>query len=150
MSAKHWMIRTHTNQILGPVSKEKLTELISKNALKENDEICQGNGYWFYVRESELVNRFIKGNEEQGPNPITETCDVLTNHSEEENDITTMVSLASLVEKLKKEEKPTPQKMNNTETKKLDDEEIHLPKKEDLEFPDEFTFTRPSVDLKNK
>ncbi len=75
---KNWLIRTKSNHILGPVSKEKVLELYHNGSIKPDDEICSGNGYWFFIRESELVERFLIGSDCQGFNPISEAKDVLT------------------------------------------------------------------------
>jgi hypothetical protein len=75
---KNWLIRTKSNHILGPVSKEKVVELYQNGSIKPDDEICSGNGYWFFIRESELVDKFLLGTDVQGFNPISEAKDVLT------------------------------------------------------------------------
>lgn len=75
---KNWLIRTKSNHILGPVSKEKVTELFQNGSLKANDEICTGNGFWFYIREEDMIERFLLGNEKQSFNPLSEAKDVLT------------------------------------------------------------------------
>jgi hypothetical protein len=75
---KNWLIRTRSNHILGPISKEKVLELYHNGSIKPDDEVCSGNGYWFYVREDDLVQRFLLGDETQGFNPISEAKDVLT------------------------------------------------------------------------
>ena len=72
MSEKNWLIRTKSNHILGPVSLEKIHELVSSESIKGDDEICSGNGFWFYVRESELVNQFVHNGEKQCFNPVQE------------------------------------------------------------------------------
>jgi hypothetical protein len=72
MIEKNWLIRTKSNHILGPVSKEKVLELYNNGSIKQDDEICSGNGYWFFVREDELVSRFLLGKEVQSFNPISE------------------------------------------------------------------------------
>ncbi len=74
---KNWLIRTKSNHILGPVSKEKVLELYQNGSIKPDDEICSGNGYWFFIREEELVERYLTGAEIQGFNPISEAKDVL-------------------------------------------------------------------------
>lgn len=74
---KNWLIRTKNNHILGPVSREKIRELISNGSIKGDDEICAGNGYWIYVREQDLVAKYILNNEEQGFNPVQEADPVL-------------------------------------------------------------------------
>lgn len=75
---KNWLIRTKSNHILGPVSKEKVQELYKNGSIKADDEICSGNGFWFFVREDDMVSRFLLGEEIQGFNPISEAKDVLT------------------------------------------------------------------------
>ncbi len=75
---KNWLIRTKSNHILGPVSKEKVNELYQNGSIKQDDEICSGNGYWFFIRESDLVEKYLLGNQHQSFNPISEAKDVLT------------------------------------------------------------------------
>lgn len=75
---KNWLIRTKSNHILGPVSKEKVLELYQNGSIKQDDEICSGNGYWFFIRENELVDKYLLGNSSQSFNPISEAKDVLT------------------------------------------------------------------------
>lgn len=81
---KNWLIRTKSNHILGPVSKEKVVELYQNGSIKPDDEVCSGNGYWFYVRESDLIDRFLLGRETQSFNPISEAKDVLTSSNKVE------------------------------------------------------------------
>ena len=90
---KNWLIRTKSNHILGPVSKEKVHELYKNGSIKGDDEVCSGNGYWFFIREDDLVARYLVGNETQSFNPISEAKDVITasDHDSPEipaNDIT--------------------------------------------------------------
>jgi len=75
---KDWLIRTHNNQILGPVSKEKIRYLINENTLTGEDEIACGNGFWFKIKEKELVEKYVFGDFVQGFDPIGEAEDVLT------------------------------------------------------------------------
>jgi hypothetical protein len=75
---KNWLIRTKSNHILGPVSKEKVLELYQNGSIKQDDEICSGNGYWFFIRENDLVEKYLLGNDHQSFNPISEAKDVLT------------------------------------------------------------------------
>lgn len=77
---KNWLIRTSAKQILGPVSLKKIKELISKGSLKEDDEISCGNGYWFFIRESELVSKYVDNEISQGFNPVSEAETVLCNN----------------------------------------------------------------------
>lgn len=74
---KNWLIRTKNNHILGPVSKTKIRELIGNGSIKGDDEICSGNGYWIYVREQDLVAKYILSNEKQSFNPVQEAEPVL-------------------------------------------------------------------------
>lgn len=69
---KNWLIRTKNNHILGPVSKEKIRELISNGSIKGDDEICSGNGYWIHIREQDLVAKYILAEEAQPFNPVQE------------------------------------------------------------------------------
>ena len=76
---KNWLIRTRSNHILGPISKDKVLELYHNGSIKADDEVCSGNGYWFFIRESELVEKYLLGSFPQSFNPISEAKDVLTN-----------------------------------------------------------------------
>lgn len=76
--AKNWLIRTKTNHILGPISKEKVLELLQNGSIKDDDEVCTGNGFWFFIREDDMVARYLLGREQQNFNPISEAKDVLT------------------------------------------------------------------------
>lgn len=76
--AKNWLIRTKSNHILGPVSKEKVVELYSNGSIKPDDEICSGNGYWFFIRETDLIDKYLLGDGIQSFNPISEAKDILT------------------------------------------------------------------------
>lgn len=87
---KNWLIRTKSNHILGPVSKEKVLELYHNGSIKPDDEVCSGNGYWFFIREDDMVSRFLLGAEIQGFNPISEAKDVLTQSGQ--NKVTEPVS----------------------------------------------------------
>lgn len=73
---KNWLIRTKSNHILGPVSRDKVLELQQNGSIRSDDELCRGNGYWFYLRETELLNRFLIEDEPQPFNPICEAPDV--------------------------------------------------------------------------
>ena len=75
---KNWLIRTKSNHILGPVSKDKVVELYRNGSIKADDEVCSGNGYWFFIRESDLVDKYLLGSQTQSFNPISEAKDVLT------------------------------------------------------------------------
>lgn len=72
MLVKNWLIRTKNNHILGPVSKEKIKELLNSGSIKGDDEVTSGNGYWLYVREEELLEKYIFGDTAQSFNPVQE------------------------------------------------------------------------------
>ena len=69
---KNWLIRTTKNKILGPISRRKVVDLLQKRALTNNDEVCSGNGFWFYIREEPFVKEYIFENVTQPFNPIFE------------------------------------------------------------------------------
>ncbi len=69
---KDWLIRTKSNYILGPVAKEKVLELLEQGTINDDDEICKGNGYWFYLREKDLVSKYLLEDAHQEFNPVTE------------------------------------------------------------------------------
>jgi hypothetical protein len=78
MPTKNWLIRTKSNHILGPVSKEKVIELYHNGSVRPEDEICSGNGFWFFLREKDQVEDYLLGNKKQSFNPMSEGIDVLT------------------------------------------------------------------------
>lgn len=78
MADKNWLIRTKNNQILGPATKQKVIELIQKGSLTGEDEVTSGNGYWFWIKEKELLEKYVFGETVQCFNPISEAPDVLT------------------------------------------------------------------------
>jgi hypothetical protein len=95
---KNWLIRTKSNHILGPISKDKMLELYRNGSIKPDDEICSGNGFWFFIRENELVEKYLLGPEIQGFNPVSEAKDVLLQKSSStpeptSNDITVMAQI---------------------------------------------------------
>ncbi|MFY7994530.1 MAG: hypothetical protein ACOVP4_14630 [Bacteriovoracaceae bacterium] len=75
---KNWLIRTKSNHILGPVSKDKVIELYKNGSIKGDDEVCSANGFWFFIREKDLIEKYLLGNKSQTFNPISEAKDVLT------------------------------------------------------------------------
>jgi hypothetical protein len=111
---KDWLIRTKSNHILGPVSKEKVLELYKNGSIKQDDEVCSGNGFWFFVREDDLVTKYLLGNEDQGFNPISEAKDVLTaplnkpRYEPTRDDITLVTNVDSFKSPVK-EVQPTPE-----------------------------------------
>ena len=138
---RNWLIRTSQNQILGPVAKQKLLEFVQKGALGMMDEVCSGNGYWFSLKEKELVEKYLHGDLPQGYNPISESRSVLSR--KDNPDKTTSINTA-------------PANNNITQIIKLDLENLNaaVPKADDLELPDLALVTkapaRPPVDLETK
>jgi hypothetical protein len=103
-----WLIRTKSMHILGPISKEKVQELYKNGSLKADDELCCGNGYWFFVREKDHIDKYVLGNSIQPFNPICDAKDVCSVQSQVEQ--TKVVNLQST--------------------------DLKMPSAEDLEYPD--------------
>ena len=116
---KNWLIRTKGRQILGPVSKEKLLEFVKKGALSPQDEVSSGNGYWFYINEKELVDKYLFGDVPQSFNPISEAPSVLSIQANKEHTGTLNPGLPSL-----------------KKAQVSRGEETALPSEEDLAYPD--------------
>lgn len=118
---RNWLIRTSQNQLLGPVAKQKLLEFIEKGALGLTDEITSGNGYWFSLREKELVDKYIYGDIPQGYNPISESKSVLARRESPEK--TTSINSSPA---------------NKEQLVKPSGNEVvaAIPSADDLEFPD--------------
>lgn len=160
---KNWLIRTTQNKILGPISKEKLIEFIEKGSLTQSDEVTSGNGYWFYLHEQVLVDRYIVGNEVQGFNPISEGKTVLCRarravdqQSEETvadaETNSTMVIGQDLLSQLSSQSDDSDQDDSNQANPSAvsgnSDTPQILPKDEDLEFPDmDEEFELPSIEF---
>lgn len=117
MAVKNWLIRTTQNQLLGPVSKEKIIELIKSGKLEEDDEVASGNGYWFYIKEEDLVEKYLIGDVPQGFNPVYEVEPILTRKLKK--DKTSTIGGAKALGK-----------GGNT------NDDIVLPSNDDLEYPD--------------
>lgn len=117
---RNWLIRTTQNQILGPVAKAKVIEFLEKGALGLNDEVTSGNGFWFSLKEKDMVEKYLYGDIPQGYNPISESKSVLSKR--ENPDKTTSLNTAPA---------------NKTQVLKPGSEgPTILPKQEDLEYPD--------------
>lgn len=139
---KNWLIRTKSNHILGPVSKEKVLELFKNGSLKANDEICTGNGFWFFIREEDMVERYLIGNAKQPFNPLSEAKNVLTlkeePHVQESTDITLIGSinldeindevLESSEPQNEPVEKSTPKKSSSVEDQKKNQPKLRVAK----------------------
>lgn len=135
---RNWLIRTSQNQILGPVAKQKLLEFIQKGALGMMDEVTSGNGYWFSLKEKDLVEKYLHGDLPQGYNPISESRSVLS--KKDNPDKTTSINTA-------------PVNNNVTQIIKLDLGSLNAttPKTNDLELPDLTVVTKapPAVVVNN-
>jgi hypothetical protein len=118
---KQWLIRTKRRQILGPVTKQRLIEFIEKGSLKGDDEITSGNGYWIWVREKDLVEKYVYGDVPQTFNPISEAVDVVT----AKLSVGKTASIRRIPTSPKPEAAPA-----------LSQEEQILPDSDDLEFPE--------------
>lgn len=119
MANKNWLIRTKNKQILGPATKQKVIELIEKGSITGHDEISCGNGYWFWVKEKDLLERYLYGDFPQTFNPISEANDVLTAKTSPDG-IT-----ASFIESPQKAKSKVEDHLGN-----------YLPSDNDLEYPD--------------
>ncbi len=56
----YWLVRTANHQIAGPYTKQVLSALILEKKLELEDEICEGNKYWFYLTSFEDVAKFFE------------------------------------------------------------------------------------------
>jgi hypothetical protein len=74
-----WLIRTHDFQIMGPISREKLIELYKNGSLHEKDEICPGNGHWFFINEKNYVDQYLLNENVMSFNPMGEAESVYQN-----------------------------------------------------------------------
>lgn len=155
---RNWLIRTSQNQILGPVAKQKLLEFIQKGALGMTDEVTSGNGYWFSLKEKELVEKYLYGDIPQSYNPISESKSVLAKRENPEKTTSINTAPANKTQLLKTNHNPgvvppeddlafpdvtvvhtLPKNFNSPasiETVELDKDETKLPNEDDLAFPD--------------
>jgi hypothetical protein len=116
---RNWLIRTYQKQILGPVSKQKLLDFIQKGSVGVTDEVTSGNGYWFSLREKDLVDKYLHGDIPQSFNPVSEAKSILA--FKKNQDKTTSLNSSP---------------PNNRLSDKVTSEPISLPNAEDLEYPD--------------
>jgi hypothetical protein len=116
---RNWLIRTYQKQILGPVSKQKLLEFIQKGSVGFTDEVSSGNGYWFFLKEKDLVDRYLHGDIPQSFNPVSESKSVLI-FRENSNKTTSLNSSPP----------------NNRLTDNASNKDVILPTADDLEYPD--------------
>lgn len=143
---KNWLIRTKSFHLLGPVSQEKVRELIDNGSITGEDEICSGNGYWFSVKEADLVARYIYQNNPQSFNLVSEALNekiqrdhVITDQRFEQvpnyeikDDVTVVVSQTEIAGAVSAQEAP---QVSEVKTEKLVQDrekttEFYLPAKE--------------------
>lgn len=169
---RNWLIRTSQDQILGPVAKAKVVEFLQKGALGLNDEVSSGNGYWFSLKEKDLVEKYLYGDVPQGYNPISESKSFLSRR--ENPDLTTSLNnspanktqvlqaaaqAAGVLPPTNDLEYPDLTLVNNSPALELKagaenvavagDEAAKLPTQDDLEFPD-MGFAENSATSSNK
>jgi hypothetical protein len=116
---RNWLIRTYNKQILGPVSKQKLLEFIQKGSIGITDEVTSGNGYWFSLKEKDLIDKYLNGDIPQSFNPVSESKSVLV-----------------FKKNLEKTTSLNSSPPNNRITDRPPLERAVLPPVEDLEYPD--------------
>ena len=76
---RRWLIRTASSmEIRGPLRRSKALELLDGGGLGEDDEFASENGFWFRVKETDLVERHLRGDEPQGFDPVAGVPSVLT------------------------------------------------------------------------
>lgn len=144
---RNWLIRTTQKQILGPVAKSKVLEFLQKGALSLNDEVASGNGYWFALKETDLVEKFLYGDLPQGYNPISESKSVLSKR-EHPDKTTSLNASPNYKAQTSKTTPPGPGVLPENSDLEYPDvtaihkkviqetEEAKLPVSQDLEFPD--------------
>ena len=148
---KTWLIRTRAKQILGPATKQRIVELVQKGSLSDEDEVSSGNGYWFWLKEKDLVEKYLFGDIPQEFNPIAEAPDILTVQSETEVTASfSRIPLESLGIKqagpdmdllaqhgvAEVESSAPPEIQQDDDEDDLDDGKQNLPSDDDLAFPD--------------
>lgn len=148
---KNWLIRTKQRQILGPVSKEKLISFVEKGALGPEDEVMSGNGYWFALKEKDLLDKYILGDIPQSFDPISEAKTVLSISKEKKEGTSSLYPnpdpLKLQKEQMAKDDQEVSPASSEEEGRVPDEEELAYPDlgevessatpvKEDLEYPD--------------
>lgn len=143
---RNWLIRTSQQQILGPVAKQKLLEFIQKGALGMLDEVSSGNGYWFSLKEKELVEKYLYGDLPQGYNPISESRSVLA--KKDNPDKTTSINSAPANNVVSAVNANT----NITQVIKVDFESLNasIPKSSDLALPEKAAIAPEATKLPNQ
>ncbi len=75
---KNWLIRTEQKQITGPLGKNEIIKIVEEKLLGDEDEICPGNGFWIFIRESDLLCLYLYGDAIAPFNPISEAASIVT------------------------------------------------------------------------
>ncbi len=83
LNEKNWLIRTRAKQILGPVSKKKVIEFLEKGSLAAEDEITKGNGFWIFIKEKDMLEKYLYGDAPMEFNPVSEAKAVLAKNRQE-------------------------------------------------------------------
>src|SRR4051794_25276443 len=52
-----WLVRTSTNRIEGPYTRDQVVGMIREGKLGPQDEVCQANQYWIYLHEQHEVQK---------------------------------------------------------------------------------------------
>ncbi|OIQ19122.1 MAG: hypothetical protein BM556_07505 [Bacteriovorax sp. MedPE-SWde] len=137
----NWLIRTKQNKILGPVTKEKVIELLNSGSLTDEDEVCSGNGYWFWVKEKDLVQKYLHDNQKQTFNPVAEAFTSLANAQVEPVTPESILNLKDTAHSTEVNKAPsasdipaTPSTSESSES--ADEEPIVFPEDDDLDYPD--------------
>jgi len=137
---------------------------MEKGALGLNDEVTSGNGFWFSLKEKDLVDKFLYGDIPQGYNPISESKSVLSKRDNPDKTTSLNTAPANKTQVLKavnegpatlpKQEDleypditmiQTAPSMVTTSNTSQPQEEVKLPPSDDLEFPDITMVARPST-----
>ena len=140
---------------MGPVTKEEVIEMIESGTLSNGDEISSGNGYWFWIKEKDLLEKYLYGTETQSFNPVNSFTgkeghfeeSVLPPNDDleypEEGEKVTFEKKESFSRMAGREEilvaQDSPEEEGPTvdeEDEEEEDEEDVLPNDEDLEYPD--------------
>lgn len=48
-----WLVRTQSNWIAGPYSKDQVVKMVQTGELGLQDEVCRSNSYWIHLHERE-------------------------------------------------------------------------------------------------
>ena len=104
---KKWLIRMADGRIFGPLEREQVIQSYRDKLLSEKDEICCGMGYWFYVSEKEIMEKYLF-NESNDFGAVS-----LDNHSDKVfDDVDTDITLISDVSGFVTKKNPCQEKEN--------------------------------------